>query len=406
MSRMDGIPKGIVHETDALNAAPWFRREPYLIFFPLGIALSWFGVGHWLLFSLGLSRAFDPVFHAMTQVQGFLMAFAVGFLFTMIPRRTGSHPPAAWEIAVCVAAPLITAFAAWLKIWHLAQMAWLLLAVVLVQFAVRRFTAATSRRSPPNGFLWIPLSIVMGVVGSILTGVGVAGSGDLFWLHDAGKGLVLEGMFVGLVLGVGGLAFPLMTRGQAPADRVGDTRDNLIALGHCAGAALLAATFFIEASGAPRVALCTRGILSLVVLIASIELWKLPDQPGWNRRLVWLSGWLLPVGYLCAAAFPEHRSAALHLVFVGCFATLALAVGTQVTLGHTGHRDTMLGKPWQVAAIGGLMLLATSARGLMSADPGHYLSWMAVAAAAFLAATAIWLSFLLPKMRTAITGDS
>lgn len=395
---MEGIPRGMIHEVDALKSAPWYRRDPYLLFFPLGILLSWAGVGHWLLLAVGLSSSFQPIFHAMVQVQGFLMAFAVGFLFTMIPRRTGSRPPAAWEVGLCAGALIVTTLAAWWHQWHLAQAAWLILAVVVVAFAVRRFAAATSRRRPPNGFVWIPLSILMGVVGSVLTGIGAARGGDWFWLHNVGQGMVLQGMFVGLVLGVGGLAFPLMTRGQAPADSQGTSADRAVVLLHVAAAAVLAATFFVEVTSSVRAAMALRALIVLGVLVAAVELWRPPDQPGSNRWLVWGAGWLLPTGYVLAALWPSYGRAALHVTFVGGFALLALAVGTQVTLGHSGHRDVMLGRPWQVWVIGVLMGTAILARGLMQVDPARYFLWMGLASGAFLAATVVWMVFLLPKM--------
>lgn len=394
---MTDVPRGLIIETDALTSAPWYRREPYLLFFPLGIALSWAGVGHWLLFSVGASTRFDPIFHAMTQIQGFLMAFAVGFLFTMIPRRTGSRPPETWEVVVCAAAPVATTVAAWMQAWAWSQAAWLALAVVLISFAVRRFASATSRRRPPAGFVWIPLSIFMGMLGSVLTAVGAIPGRDLFWLHNVGRGLVLQGMFIGLVLGVGTLAFPLMTRGQAPADIGGSRHDRTVMALHALAALVVLASFFVEAVGSQQLALALRAAVALAVLIGAVELWRLPDQPGSNRWLVWLAGWMLPLGYAVAALWPQQATIGLHVTFIGGFALLALAVATQVTLGHRGYRAVMLGRPWQVAAIGALVLAAIGARTLMQVDPLRYHLWMGCAAALFLGATSIWAAFLGPK---------
>ena len=140
------FPAGVVTETSALSRAPWYRREPYLVFFPLGIAMSWAGVGHWLLHAVGVLETYRPIFHAMAQIQCFMMSFAAGFLLTMIPRRTGSMPPSTWEVVVCAVAPVVTAVAAWNERWVLSQAAWLALAITLIQFAVRRFTSATAKR--------------------------------------------------------------------------------------------------------------------------------------------------------------------------------------------------------------------------------------------------------------------
>src|SRR5437763_8630055 len=92
-----------------LAAAPTWRREPYLLLFPLGALLAWAGVLPWLLFSLGATSLYLPMFeaigyraafHPVAQVEGFLTCFAVGCLFTFIPPRTGTAPPAWSQMAV------------------------------------------------------------------------------------------------------------------------------------------------------------------------------------------------------------------------------------------------------------------------------------------------------------------
>ena len=392
------IPPGLIVESDALRAAPWYRREPYLVLFPLGVVLSWAGVLHWLLLSVGILESYRPIFHAMTQVQGFLMCFAVGFLFTMIPRRTGTRPPSTPEIAVAVAAPVATTLAAWLEHWLVAQVAFLVLAGSVVQFAVRRFLGAGARRRPPNSFVWIPLALFMGILGSLMTGLYAFAGPEHLILHEVGRGLVLQGMFIGLVLGVGGLAFPLMTRGQAPPDSGAGPRDRGERLAHAAAAIVLMASFFLEPLVSPRAGTGLRAVVILAVMTFGVQLWRLPSLEGWTRRLIWLSGWLLPAGYVLMALYPDRPKAGLHVAFIGGFAMLALAVSMQVTLGHRGHRRDLVGRPWQVAAVGALMLAAVVARFVMEIDRSRFFFWMGAASSFFLAATLVWLAFLLPRM--------
>lgn len=392
------IPAGVIVETDALNAAPWYRREPYMVFFPLGILLAWAGVGHWFLLSMGVLPNYRPIFHSMAQIQGFMTCFAVGFLFTMIPRRTGSAPPATWQVAVCATAPVVTTVAAWFELWHVAQAAWLVLAFTLISFAVRRFTSATSRRKPPNSFVWIPMSFLMGIAGSLLTGLSMSLGGPYLWLHDVGRGLVLQGLFIGLVLGVGSLAFPLMMRGEPPPDSQSSADDYSERLMHVGLGLVLVASFFVGVSVSLRVGLAMRAFVILFVLVGSTELWRPPTVAGWNRLSIWFAGWMLPFGYVLATLFVHHHKAGLHVAFVGGFAFLALAVSTQVILGHRGYTTVASGKPWQVPAIGVLIATAFASRFAMEFDRIRYFPWMAVASAAFLTATLVWAGFLLPKM--------
>ena len=95
-----------------------------------------------------------------------------------------------------------------------------------------------------------------------------------------------------------------------------------------------------------------------------------------------------------------NHKAGLHVSFIGGFALLTLAVSTQVTLGHCGFKNLMLGKPWQVPAIGGLMLAAMLCRVVMDYDPDRFFVWMAVAASCFLLSTVVWAGFLVPKLRS------
>ncbi len=392
------IPPGTVKVSDELATAPLWRREPYRLLFPLGVALAWTGVGHWLLHAVGILANYRPVFHAMVQIQGFLMCFATGFLFTMIPRRTGSAPPEVWQMFIAIGAPLVTAAAAWSQHWLIAQGSWLVLAFTLIGFAVRRFISSTSRRRPPNSFVWIPVGLLMGISGSLMGGAyGVLGT-DYLWLHTLGLVLLTQGMFTAFILGVGGLAIPLMTRGEAPADGQSSPRDYLVRVLHIVAAALLVIGFVIEVRGWPSAGRFLRAVVVLAELLLGVGLWKPPSQPGWNRRLLWISAWMLPLGYFLAAALPGQYKAGLHVAFIGGFALLSLSVSTQVVLGHGGHQQQMTGRPWQVGAIGGLVGSAIMGRALVDFDPSHFFLWLGLSAGAFLAATLVWVLFLVPKL--------
>jgi len=61
--------------------------------------------------------------------------------------------------------------------------------------------------------------------------------------------------------------------------------------------------------------------------------------------MVWIAQWLLPIGYTFIAALPQYRRIGLHLVFIGCFATLVFAVSIHVTLSHTGRAERLFETP-------------------------------------------------------------
>jgi len=384
-----------------LAAAPAWRREPYRIFFPLGALLAWGGILHWLLHALGWLPHYQPVFHSIAQIQGFMMCFAVGFLFTAIPRRTGTAPPGAIEMAIALAAPIGSTVCAWFQtpaMLALSQAFWFVLVVTLIQFAVRRFRSGEAARRPPNSFIWVPLSFAIGLVGSALTGAaGILGP-DQFWLHDLGRLLLLQGMFLGLVLGVGGMVLPLVTRGDAPPDGAATSRDRWIRVGHAAVALVLCLSFWIETRVSLQGGYSLRAAVVLAALLVSSRIWRLPTAPGWHRKLVWVSAWMIPAGYVLGALFPMEKKAGLHVVFIGGFATMALSVGIHVTLAHGGHAQLVKGRPWQVPALGALLLAAVVCRALVDFDQARFFIWLGSAAACFLAATLVWGSLVLPRL--------
>ncbi len=396
-----GAPAPAPGRNEALETAPFWRREPYAILFPLGLVLSWAGVGRWLAFALtGRAEDYLPIFifHSMAQVQGFLLCFAFGFLFTMIPRRTGSAPPSAIEMVLAVVAPVWTVAAAWAQGWALSQAGWIVACVVLVSFVLRRFASSASRRRPPTSFVWIPVALLLGLVGSLMTGARGTLGEDWMWLHNLGQVLVLQGVFLSLVLGVGGLVFPMMTRGAAPSDATWSARDAAALGGHLLAAVLLVVSFVVQVQVSTVAGCALRAVVLAAVLLFGVELWRFPTVPGWNRRVVWLAGWMMPLGYALAALYPQYYQGALHVSLIGGFAMLTLAVSTHVVLGHGNRSDVINGRPWQVATIALCLLAAMVARAEMAIDPMHRNHWMALAAMFFLAATVVWAVFLIPTM--------
>jgi uncharacterized protein involved in response to NO len=399
---MDASPLPAAAPPGVLAGAPAWRREPYLLLFPLGALLAWAGVLPWLLFSLGATELYRPMFeaigyraafHPVAQVEGFLTCFAVGFLFTFIPRRTGTAPPSWWQMAVALAAPVASVVCAWFERWLLAQLCWIALIAVLVGFVLRR--AGPGRRRIPPSFVWVAAGLLMGVAGALLAGLGPALDPGSFWLHLVGRGLLLQGLFTGLVLGMGGLLLPVMTRGVDPTlERSPRAWAYWL---HALLAAAFAATFFLEHRVSVPMAYALRAAIALSVVIGSLQALQPPTLPGLHRRVARFSVWMLPAGYLWVAVAPEYRRAGLHLVFLGCFTALVLAVSTQVGLSHGRRPGPLRGGPWQLVASCGLLVAALIARVLLEVDPPHFHLWLGASAAAFLSATVPWAALALAR---------
>lgn len=378
-------------------APPRWQTDPYRPFFVLGMVLAWAGVGQWLLLALGVTEEYRSIFHSMAQIQGFMTCFAIGFLFTFVPRRTGTPGPAAWQMGIALVAPVGVTLFAWLEQWAVSQTFWLALTVAVGSFVLRRMLSPGGQRLAPP-FVWVPASLAVGAVGSILTAIGATNADTLWWLHDVGRWLVLQCMISGLVLGVGATLLPTLLYTGQPLLVSPESRARHVAL-QLGLFSLFTASFFLEALVSARLGFAVRAAAALGVLAPIRLLWRPPAMPGFHRRLMWLAPWMLPLGYALGAALPEYRRIALHTVFIGCFALLVFAVSIHVSLSHGGKPERLAGRPWQAVAVAGLLGVALAFRAVLDLDQVRFNVWLGVAASCFLVATVCWALLVAPALR-------
>ena len=372
---------------------PRWRAEPYRILFPLGGLLAWAGVLHWLLLATGATDEYRSTFHAITQIQGLMTCFATGFLFTFIPRRTGGEPARAWQIAVAVVAPVATTGFAWFELWVPSQACWVALILVVMGFAFSRARRSKSRGAFPPGFLWVPGTLAGSLAAAVVAGIGGASGGDRMWLHDVGRSFIQQGLFTGLVLGIGSLLLPVLAYGKPPAP----PRRGVAVAAHAAAILAFMASFPVEWQLDLRAGFAMRAAITTGVLCAA-GLWRRPTMPGLHRTLAWLSAWCLPMSALVVTAFPGYRRAGLHVAFIGCFALAALSVSVHVALTHAGRAKLLEQRPWQVAGFALLLAAALGFRFALDLDPVHFNRWLGCAAACFLSATVVWALLVVPRL--------
>jgi uncharacterized protein involved in response to NO len=371
-----------------------WRAEPFRLFFPLGVVLSWIGVGHWLLYATGVTRTYSCMGHGLVQMQSFAMAFAVGFLLTALPRRTRAAAPSGFEMALLALALVVTATSAIAESWVASEVAYGSVFAILLQFALRRFRRGGRR--PPAAFVLIPLAFLQGLAGAVAIAVSTFPSAPP-WTEGLGRLLVEQGVFLCLVIGVGSLFLPLVAGAPPPPDLDSSPREKAKALAYFAAGAAIVASLFAETAGFACSAPLARAAVVALGLGLGGGAWRRPGKPGLHRRLIWLSAWLVPAGVAASGIWPDYRVPALHVLFIGGFGLLMFSVATHVSLGHLGLERLALGRPPAVALFGVLFLLAMAAR--VAADFAEsYFGHLAWAAGLWIAASMVWLLFLGPKL--------
>lgn len=329
----------------------------------------------------GLPTAFPPsVWHGHAMIFGFAGAAMAGFLTTAVPNWTGRMPIQGWPLGGLA------------LLWVLGRLACLIsgaigpVAAMLLDLAFFVALTAAMGREIAAGRNWRNLPVLSAIaavgVANLLVHLGpVAGV-------ETGYGLRLgAGTFAVLIALIGGRITPSFTRNwlakrksprlPAPAGRADKAALALTP------AAMLAWTL---APAHPAT-----GVLA--ALAAGANLVRLARWRGMlvarePLLLVLHAGYAWLVVALAVLAAPTFGLAlpltgALHLLTVGAFGTMILAVMTRATRGHTGRELTADAATTAIfVAVGAAALLRLAA----PLWPSLYLDLLAASALVWIAA--------------------
>lgn len=372
--------------------------QPYRLLFPTGVLLGIFGAILWPLHAWGALPPYPAVAHARIMIQGFLACFVFGFLGTAAPRLIGAPGLTPIE-SVTLALSLVCAavlHAAGHTLWG-DQIFLLGLLFLIGAFAVR---IIVRKDLPPPSFMIAALGLLSALAGDALFIFGPLA--DLPPWHDALARLLLYHGFLLLpILGVGAFLLPrffnLPNRQDFPesfAPPEGWTSATGWSL--ACGIAVIA-SFVVEAFGQPMAAKLIRSVVVIGYLA-----WQLPPfrgrAVGTISRCVAMALFFLACAYPVSAFAPPPPIAWAHVLFIGGFATLTLAVATRVILGHSGG-ESLFSRPIRSLQIfAGMAILAMATR--VSADflPSIRLSHLAYAGIAWIAGVIAWSAVILRRV--------
>jgi uncharacterized protein involved in response to NO len=269
------------------------------------------------------------------------------------------------------------------------------MALVLSRF-VRR------RQQPPETFPLVGLGLLAGAGGSVLVaGVSLSVFSPVW--YALGRSLLTEGMVLLLVLGVGGFlgprllgfaalpSFVAMNTTAAPAR----ARAPVYTL---AGVTLLVSLIAEYGFGVPGMALLRAATASAVIL-TTVQPWRLPAVRTTLAWCVWTAEWLVILSLWLVALAPEYRVDLLHVMFIGGFTLLILAVATRVALSHGGHDLARERGSWPLRIGLATGLVALLARIGAPFSPQSYFGHLAWAALFWIVGNLVWGYFLFRLIR-------
>ena len=369
--------------------------DPYRIFFPLGIFLGFAGVMVWPLSYFGVITGYWGISHAFIQSNGFLFCFIAGFLLTAIPKFTGTENPSlAAQLALALLI-VIGAVALEAQAYAIGQTAFAGAYAMLVTLAVQRYLRRHG--ALPVTFSLVGIALLTGMLGAIVNAFAAWGLVDSGWV-TAGRRSLTEGMTLMLVLGVGGFLGPRLlgfdklpviqvTGVGAPKGRLFPQSPRYLYI--IAGFLLMLsiiAEYGFDISGMTFI----RAFVATVVMAATVEPWRFPVTRTTLSWCVWTANILLVISLWLVAFLPVYRVDMMHVMFIGGFTLLILAVGMRVTLSHGGHGLASEKKNWplRIALVcGTIAMLARAGAPFAPASYSQHLLW---AALLWMLALGIW----------------
>jgi uncharacterized protein involved in response to NO len=338
--------------------------DPYRIFFPLGIILGIFGVSIWPLYYYGLTPGYSGRAHAFVQTDGFLYAFIAGFLLTAIPRFTGTEAPSRRLQYVLAGIVICCAAAFEFQFFVAGQTLFAVEHFFLLVLLLRRFLGR--RQDPPETFPLVGIGLLSGTLAALIN-AGVAWNVIGPAWDPLGKRLLTEGMVLLLVLGIGGFLGPrLLGFAQLPQFtniRLANTEPagKKALLYKVAGLSILLSLISEYGFGITAMAFVRAALVSIVIL-STVQPWRLPSLRTTLAWCVWCAHWFVILAVWVVAFIPRYRIDFLHILFIGGFTLLILAIGTRVTLSHGGHGLSKERRSWPLRIGIGTGLIAMLAR--------------------------------------------
>ncbi|MGV3773422.1 MAG: NnrS family protein [Verrucomicrobiales bacterium] len=383
-----------------------YAKEPFRIFFPLGVLAGMLGVALWPLHFWQAMEWYPGQVHARIMAFGLFGAFIIGFLGTAMPRMLSAKPLRPAEV-ISLAIMFVLMISAYMfGADRKGDILWLALMALFAGILRSRFGAR--KDTPPPGFVLVAMSWLCVLSGGVISVLSHYKELDLFWLNLQ-KLLSYQGFVLLPIIGIGPFILPRFFGLKSAHDfpemlKPSSDWSRKAALALCAGLAIIA-SFILEADGSFRSGYALR--FAVVAIYGFLEMpWKTGPNArnplGISIRLAFVT---LCAGFLAVAIMPEYRTGLLHLTLIGGFTIMTFAVATRVVFGHSGNIAKLKGKNRWILISFGLMLFGMATR--ISGDfwPNIMQSHYIYGAILWIVSAGIWAAYVLPKVMRFDEGE-
>jgi uncharacterized protein involved in response to NO len=355
------------------------KRDPFRIFFPLGVLLLLLGILIWVP-RIWDAENYPVLLHRTLVLNGFMTAFIGGFLFTAVPRFSRTEFASGREVTVLfllIVSGLIAGFFGSERLVFLASG---MTGLWILFFLIRRIRKR--KANPPYSFLFLFVGLILWVI---------SGVSSFFGAPEEMKELHYHGAVMAIILGVGSRLLPGILGHTEIVNHQKKLYEAPVPLYRTlpAGFALLMLAYICSFFLPPD--LSTK-VCALVVMIIGLSYWKLSQFPKEKTALtisLWICGWLIVLSYILRALWSEGMIHGSHAFFINGLVLLSFLVATRVIQSH-GPQDKNLENWKGLYVVTALIFLASATRVSAYLLPERYLSHLGYASLLLLAAILIW----------------
>jgi len=299
--------------------------NPYKILFSLGIASGILGVLIWVLFNNQLISFYPKQAHAQIMFFGFFWSFVAGFLFTAIPRMTGTHFASSLDVALSSIFVLLQNVINYTQFYNFSPFIFILQTFFLLYFIIPRFLE--KKKIPFDGFLFFPAAFFMSLLGA-----------TLYYYNNDTRFLFAftgEAFLTNLIVGLGSRLIPALSRLPNAFMHPGMVvplkwKSALLKV------AILNFSFVIEVLNYKEAAYLLRLLVVGYIAINSFGLFKKSSVFSMMGLGLKVSVLFIIFSYVSKLLlFNDSSVANAHLLYIGGLGLLTLLVATRVTLSHS-----------------------------------------------------------------------
>lgn len=356
------------------------KLDPYSYIFPFGLLSAFLGLSLWLFFKFHWVSFYPRVAHAHLMYYGFLWSYIAGFLMTAIPKMTQSNTAEKWEVFFAIGLVVLN--------WLFNIQNQILISIYisffqiifLIYFVFKRFNQ--NRKIPFAGFIFLPIALAIGLVGSIYEIFHFSGTVSAVYFMTA------QAFILNLICGLGSRFIPALCR--VPASLSPDsTESNKKFFELVLIAVLMNIGFAFEVLEENQFSSALKFFTLSYIAIRYFKILIPSSTKTFLGLSLKISVVMMLVGYFVGIFSANNSLAALHLVYIGGFASITLLVSTRVTLAHGGISLDQEIASQSIFILTACFVLSALVRWSLGQNVGSHLIVLSILL--FLLALAIWI---------------